>query len=29
MSGDVAGKTESILDIIKGIDSKTIMLPEF
>ena len=29
MSGDVAGQTESILDIIKGIDSKTIMLPEF
>ncbi len=29
MSGDVAGKTESILDIIKGIDSKTVMLPEF
>jgi hypothetical protein len=29
MSDDVAGKTESILDIIEGIDSKTIMLPEF
>jgi hypothetical protein len=29
MSGDIAGQTESILEIIKGIDSKTIMLPEF
>jgi len=29
MSGDIASQTESILDIIKGIDSKTIMLPEF
>lgn len=29
MSGDVAGKTESILDIVKGINEETIMLPEF
>jgi uncharacterized protein with ParB-like and HNH nuclease domain len=29
MSNDVAGKTESILDIVKGIDEKVVMLPEF
>jgi len=26
---DIAGTTESILDIVKGVDAKTIMLPEF